>query len=55
MLVAHLLSAVRLDRWEDEGDGCMKKGKEAGTNLRGIFQKRKAQKAFKLVFFFLQH
>lgn len=53
MLVAHLLSAIRLDRWEDESDGCMKKGEEAGTILRGIIQKGKEQKVFKL--FLLQH
>lgn len=48
MLVAHLLSAIRLDRGEDESDGCMKKGEEAGAFLRGIIQKEKAQKVFKL-------
>lgn len=52
MLVAHLLSAIRLDRWEDESDSCMKKG-EARAMLRRIIQKQKAQKVFKL--FLLQH
>lgn len=53
MLVAHLLSAIRLDRQEDKGDSCMKKGEEAGATLKGIIQEGKAQTVFKL--FLLQH
>lgn len=53
MLVAHLLSAVRLDGWEDENDSCMKKGEEGGAILKGIVWKGKAQTVFKL--FLLQH
>lgn len=47
MLVAHLLSAIRLDRWEDESDCCMKKG-EVGAILTEIIQKGKTQEVSKL-------
>lgn len=51
MLVAHLLSAIRLDRWEDESDCCMKKGEGVGAILTENTQKGEIQTVFKLFLF----
>lgn len=51
MLVAHLLSAIRLDRWEDESDCFMKKGEGVGAILTEDTQKGETQTVFKLFLF----
>lgn len=51
MLVAHLLSAIRMDRWEDESVCCTKRGEGVGAILTENIQKGKTQKVSKLFLF----